>query len=159
MIPDGAKKRVRARPPARTVRLAEFTLSGEHRHSTLEHRASPFSAVCAKAIDLGQTDVNAIDQNRGLSQEEQLVPKEEQKGARMGELAQFIALPIDMTDAGLVAGEPFKCASPTAAIERAKGYWQVFGHAGAIAFVRTGYPDSQTTVLRRFGNVPDELEI
>ena len=77
----------------------------------------------------------------------------------MGELAQFIAVPIDRTDAGLVAGEPFKCASPAAAIERAKGYWQVFGHAGAIAIVRSGYPDSQTTVLRRFGSVPDELQI
>jgi len=77
----------------------------------------------------------------------------------MGDIAQFIAMPIDRTDRGLVAGEPFKCASPQAAIERAKGFWQIFGHAGAVAFVRTGYPDSKTTVLRRFGHVPDELEI
>jgi hypothetical protein len=77
----------------------------------------------------------------------------------MGDIAQFIAMPIDQTDQGLVAGEPFKCASPQAAIERAKGFWQIFGHAGAIAFVRTGYPDSKTTVLRRFGHVPDGLEI
>ena len=77
----------------------------------------------------------------------------------MGDIAQFIAMPIDRTDQGLVAGEPFKCASPQSAIERAKGFWQIFGHAGAVAFVRTGYPDSKTTVLRRFGHVPDELEI
>lgn len=77
----------------------------------------------------------------------------------MGEIAHFIAMPIDLTDQGLVPGEPFKCASPQAAIERAKGFWQVFGHAGAVAFVRTGYPDSKTTVLRRFGSVPDELQI
>jgi hypothetical protein len=77
----------------------------------------------------------------------------------MGEIAQFIAMPIDRTDHGLVAGEPFKCANPASAIERAKGYWMVFGHAGAIAFVRTGYPDTQTTVLRRFGSVPDDLSI
>ena len=77
----------------------------------------------------------------------------------MGDIAQVIAMPIDRTDQGLVAGEPFKCASPQAAIERAKGFWQIFGHAGAVAFVRTGYPDSKTTVLRRFGHVPDELEI
>jgi len=77
----------------------------------------------------------------------------------MEEIAQFIAMPIDLTDEGLVAGEAFKCASPAAAIERAKGYWKVFGHAGAVAFVRTGYPDATTTVLRRFGSVPDDLRI
>ena len=77
----------------------------------------------------------------------------------MGDIAQFIAMPIDLTEDGFVAGEPFKCASPASAIERAKGYWTILGHAGAIAFVRTGYPDFTTTVLRRFGNVPDQLEI
>jgi len=77
----------------------------------------------------------------------------------MEEMAQFIAMPIDQTEQGLVAGEGFKCASPAAAIERAKGYWKVFGHAGAVAFVRTGYPDTTTTVLRRFGSVPEDLRI
>jgi hypothetical protein len=77
----------------------------------------------------------------------------------MGDIAQFIAMPIDLTDQGLVAGEGFKCASPAAAIERAKGYWKVLGHAGAVAFVRAGYPDATTTVLRRFGSVPEDLEI
>lgn len=77
----------------------------------------------------------------------------------MGDIAQFIAMPIDLTDQGLVAGEGFKCTSPAAAIERAKGYWKVLGHAGAVAFVRAGYPDATTTVLRRFGSVPDDLEI
>ena len=77
----------------------------------------------------------------------------------MGEIAQFIAMPIDLTEKGLVAGEAFKCASPAAAIERAKGYWKIFGHAGAVAFVRTGYPDASTTVLRKFGTVPDELQL
>jgi hypothetical protein len=81
------------------------------------------------------------------------------KGKPMGEIAQFIALPIDLTDHGLVAGEPFKCAGPEAAIERAKGFWKIFGHAGAVALVRTGYPETHTTVLRRFGSVPDILEI
>jgi len=77
----------------------------------------------------------------------------------MGEITQFIAVPIDRTEQGLVAGEAFKCASPQAAIERAKGFWKVFGHAGAVAVVRTGFPETTTTVLRRFGNVPEELEI
>ncbi len=77
----------------------------------------------------------------------------------MGELTQFIAMPIDLTEEGLVAGEAFKCASPQAAIERAKGFWKVFGHAGAVAFVRTGFPEATTTVLRCFGSVPEQLEI
>lgn len=77
----------------------------------------------------------------------------------MGDITLFIAMPIDLTDEGLVAGEGFKCASPAAAIERAKGYWKVLGHAGAVAFVRAGYPEATTTVLRRFGSVPEELEI
>jgi len=77
----------------------------------------------------------------------------------MGEITQFIAVPIDQTDQGLVAGEGFKCASPQAAIERARGFWKVFGHAGAVALVRSGYPDATTTVLRQFGSVPERLEI
>jgi hypothetical protein len=76
----------------------------------------------------------------------------------MGEIVQFIAMPFDLTGDGLlVAGEPFKCATPASAIERAKGFWQILGHAGAVALVSTGYPESRTTVLRTFGNVPGEL--
>lgn len=78
----------------------------------------------------------------------------------MAEIAQFIAMPFDLThDGALAAGVAFKCAGPASAIERAKGYWQILGHAGAVAFVRTGYPETKTTVLRRFGHVPDELPI
>lgn len=77
----------------------------------------------------------------------------------MGEITQFIAMPFDLTDNGFVAGEPFKCASPASAIERAKGFWQIFGHAGAVAFVSRGYPEAEVTVLRRFGTVPPELPI
>ena len=77
----------------------------------------------------------------------------------MSEISHFIALPFDLTDDGLVAGEPFKCATPSSAIERAKGYWKELGHSGAIAFVRTGYPEARTTILKRFGSVPDDLSI
>jgi len=77
----------------------------------------------------------------------------------MSEIGHFIAVPFDLTDDGLVAGEPFKCATPASAIERAKGYWKIFGHSGAVAFARTGYPEARTTVLKRFGNVPDDLPI
>lgn len=73
----------------------------------------------------------------------------------MSDIIQFMAMPFDLTDKGLVAGEPFKCTSPGAAIERAKGYWTTFGHAGAIAFVSMDYPLTRTMLLQRFGNVPD----
>ena len=76
----------------------------------------------------------------------------------MSEIIQFIAMPFDLTDDGLVAGEPFKCESPASAIERAKAMWKVFAHSGAVAFVRAGYPEGRTTILRKFGNVPDELQ-
>jgi hypothetical protein len=79
------------------------------------------------------------------------------RGEPMGEITHFIALPFDVTGDGIVAGEQVKCASAASAIERAQGLWKIFGHAGAVAFVRTGYPATSTTVLRRFGNVPDDL--
>jgi hypothetical protein len=77
----------------------------------------------------------------------------------MGEVSQFIAMPFDQTDDGMVAGEPFKCATPASAIERAKGYWKIFGHSGAVAFARTGYPEPTIVVLRKFGSVPENLPI
>jgi hypothetical protein len=75
----------------------------------------------------------------------------------MSEIVHFIAMSFDLTDNGLVAGESFKCKSPVSAIERAKGFWQILGHAGAVAIVRTGYPEGRTTVLRKFGSVPDDF--
>jgi hypothetical protein len=54
-----------------------------------------------------------------------------------------------------------ECPPPATAIERAKGLWKVLGHTGAVAFSRTGDPAtgdfSDATVLRKFGNVPDDL--
>ena len=78
----------------------------------------------------------------------------------MAEITLFVALPFDFVDSGIAAGEPIECASPAAAIERAQGLWKIFGHAGAIAFVRTTdfqigkFNDKH--VLRRFGQVTDE---
>jgi hypothetical protein len=77
----------------------------------------------------------------------------------MSEIIQFVAMPFDLTDEGLVAGEPHKCESPASAIERAKAMWKVFSHSGAVAFVRAGYPESRTTVLGEFGNVPHDLQV
>jgi hypothetical protein len=51
--------------------------------------------------------------------------------------------------------------SPAAAIDRAQGLWKVLGHTGAVAFSRTGDPATgdfhDATVLRKFGDVPDDL--
>ncbi|HXI08287.1 MAG: hypothetical protein ACRC1G_22390 [Bradyrhizobium sp.] len=67
-------------------------------------------------------------------------------------------MPFDFAGRELAPGEQVKCASPAAAIERAQGMWRVLGHAGAAALVRTGYPESRTTVLRTFGSVPEDFE-
>jgi hypothetical protein len=78
----------------------------------------------------------------------------------MAEITFFVALPFDFVDGGIAAGEPIECASPAAAIERAQGLWRIFGHAGAIAFVRTTDFEiskfNDKHVLRRFGQVSDE---
>ena len=81
------------------------------------------------------------------------------KAKIVSETVQFIAMPFDLAQEGLVGGEFFKCKSPESAIERAKGLWQVFGHAGSIAVARLGYPEAQITVLRKFGTVPDDLSV
>jgi hypothetical protein len=88
-----------------------------------------------------------------------LLPRQEPRETPISEITLFIAMPFDFADAGLVPGEPAKCASPAAAIERAQGMWRVLGHAGAAAFVRSGYPQSQVTVLRTFGSVPDDFGV
>jgi hypothetical protein len=116
-------------------------------------RCTDLDRVRRNRVDAGQT----MGSKSALSWQKR--DRAKHQGDVMGEITQFIAVPIDRTDQGLVAGEAFKCASPQAAIERAKGFWQVMGHAGAVAAVRTGYPDTTTTVLRCFGSVPEQLEV
>jgi len=86
-----------------------------------------------------------------------LVGKKSRRHA-ISEITHFIAMPFDFAGRDLAPGEPAKCASPAAAIERAMGMWRTLGHAGAAAFVRVGYPDSRITVLRTFGSVPEDFE-
>ena len=76
------------------------------------------------------------------------------------EISYFMVVPFDYVDDCLVAGEPIGCPSPPAAIQRAQGLWKTFGHAGAIAFIRTsdleaGKFDTKQ-VLRRSGQVPTD---
>ena len=79
----------------------------------------------------------------------------------MAGITYFVALPFDVADGSVVVGEPIECPSPAAAIERALGLWKIFGHTGAVAFSRTGDPATgdfhDATVLRKFGDVPDDL--
>jgi hypothetical protein len=79
----------------------------------------------------------------------------------MAGITYFVALPFDVTDGNVVVGEPVECPNPAAAIESARGLWKVFGHTGAVAFSRTADPATgdfrDATVLRKFGDVPDDL--
>ena len=58
---------------------------------------------------------------------------------------------------------PIECPTPVAAIERVQGLWKVLGHTGAVAFSRSGDPAtgnfSDASVLRKFGDVPDDRGI
>jgi hypothetical protein len=76
----------------------------------------------------------------------------------MAEIVQFVVVPFDYVGNAVVAGEPERCPSPAAAIERAQGLWKTFGHAGAIAFSRTSDFQSGAfgtmQILRKFGQVP-----
>jgi len=75
----------------------------------------------------------------------------------------FHALAFDLVDGRLIEGPLVGCESPALAIQTAQGQWKIFGHAGAVAFSRTSYFDSdnpgQKYVLRWFGQVPDEYRM
>jgi hypothetical protein len=79
----------------------------------------------------------------------------------MAGITYFVALPFDVADTSIIVGEPIECSNPGAAIERAHELWKAVGHTGAVAFSRTGDPAtgdfSDATVLRKFGEVPDDL--
>ena len=79
----------------------------------------------------------------------------------MAEVTYFVALPFDVSDVGIIAGEPIECPSPAAAIGRAQGLWKILGHTGAVAFSRTGDPATgdfgDAKVIRKFGDVPKDL--
>ena len=78
----------------------------------------------------------------------------------MAEITYFVALPFDLIDGSLVAGNPVDCADPAVAIQTAQGLWKVFGHVGAVACSRTSDFEEgkykQDHLLRCFGQVPDE---
>jgi hypothetical protein len=79
----------------------------------------------------------------------------------MAEVTYFVALPFVAAEDGLAPGEPVECFSPNAAVMRAEALSRREGHVGAVAFSRTGDPAtgdfSDAQIIRRFGNVPDNL--
>jgi hypothetical protein len=79
----------------------------------------------------------------------------------MAEVTYFVALPFVAAKDGLAPGEPVECFSPNAAAMRVEALSRREGHVGAVAFSRTGDPAtgdfSDAQIIRRFGNVPDNL--
>jgi hypothetical protein len=67
------------------------------------------------------------------------------------------------SDDGIAPGEAVECFNPNAAVMRAEALSRKDGHVGAIAFSRTGDPAtgefSDATVIRKFGDVPDDLSV
>jgi hypothetical protein len=79
---------------------------------------------------------------------------------RMTEITRFMALAFDLVDGCLADSELVDCESPVRAIQTAQGQWKVLGHAGAVAFSRTGIfrngKFSHRHVFLLLGQVPDE---
>ena len=80
----------------------------------------------------------------------------------MADVTYYVALPFLQDDSGSpVAGAAEECQSATSALRRAEILSRAAGSIGAVAFSRTGDPmigefgDAQ--VLRKFGDVPDDL--
>ncbi|MCK1296751.1 hypothetical protein IVB33_22800 [Bradyrhizobium sp. 24] len=80
----------------------------------------------------------------------------------MANVTCYVALPFVFSDNGVAAGEATECFSANAAVMRAEALSRKPGHAGAVAFSRTGDPSSgdfrAATLIRKFGDdVPDDL--
>jgi hypothetical protein len=79
----------------------------------------------------------------------------------MAEVTYYVALPFIAADDGVAAGEPVECFNPAAVVMRAEALSRKEGIVGAVAFSRTGDPAtgdfSDATVIKKFGDVPDDL--
>jgi hypothetical protein len=80
----------------------------------------------------------------------------------MASVTYYVALPFMRDESGeMVAGNAEECQSATTALRRAETMSRLPGSIGAIAFSRTGDPMigefGDAHLLRRFGNVPDDL--
>jgi len=75
----------------------------------------------------------------------------------MAEVTYYVALPFIAADDGIAAGEPTECFNPVAVVMRAEALSRKEGHVGAVAFSRTGDPATDVKVIRKFGDVPNDL--
>ena len=79
----------------------------------------------------------------------------------MAEVTYYVALPFVFSDDGLAAGEATECFSANAAVMRTEALARKPGHAGAVAFSRSGEPATgdfgDAKLIRKFGDVPDDL--
>ena len=80
----------------------------------------------------------------------------------MADVTYYVALPFVQDDTGeRVEGAAEELQSPIAAIRRAEALSRSPGVIGAVAFSRSGDPAlgefSDAVVLRKFGDVPDDL--
>ncbi|RXG83693.1 hypothetical protein [Bradyrhizobium zhanjiangense] len=78
----------------------------------------------------------------------------------MADVTYYVPLPFVFSDDGMAAGEATECLSANAAVMRAEALSRKPGHAGAIAFSRTGDPSSgdfgDAKVIWKFGEVPND---
>jgi hypothetical protein len=81
--------------------------------------------------------------------------------SQMSDVTYYVALPFVFPEDGVAAGEAAECLSAHPAVMRAEALSCKPGHAGAIAFSRTGDPSSgdfsDARLIRKFGDVPDDL--
>ena len=79
----------------------------------------------------------------------------------MSEVTYYVALPFVAADDGTAAGEAVECFNPNAAVMKAEALSRKPGIVGAVAFSRSGDPATgdfgDATVIRKFGEVPDDL--
>ncbi len=74
----------------------------------------------------------------------------------------YVALPFVRTEDGIAPGQAQEMPNEVAAIRRAESLSREPANAGALAFKRSGDPNmgsfGDATVLRTFGQVPDNLD-
>lgn len=74
----------------------------------------------------------------------------------------FVALPFSLQREAIVAGQAVEGPSARFAIAKARALADNPKHCGAVAFSRTGNPDTgdfeDAVIIARFGMIPDELQ-
>jgi hypothetical protein len=81
----------------------------------------------------------------------------------MSEVNYYVALPFVFSDDGMAAGEAAECLSANAAVMRAEALSRKPGHAGAMAFSRSGdsssgdFSDAKQATSRRSTSPPPHI--